>query len=87
MTVVRKLVDPHTTKVGAALETMLKKNRAGRIPSLIFIAEEIGNPNPLYGIVGRFRAEPLRAIGHLAVMKAKVTEFAADSAPDLNDHN
>lgn len=80
---VRKFVDPHTKKVAAALEIMIQKNKAGRLPSLLFIAEEVGNPMPLYGIVGRFRSDPTRAIGHLAIMKQKVTLFAAEGSPDI----
>lgn len=84
MAVVRNIADPHVKKVAAALEIMMKKNREGRLPSLIFIAEETGNPQPLYGIVGRFRSDPARAIGHLAIMRDKVTDFAADMAPDID---
>lgn len=84
MAVVR-ISDPHGKRVAAALEVMLRKNREGRLPSLLFIAEEVGKTQPVYGIVGRFRADPARAIGHLAIMKAKVTDFAADSAPEIRD--
>ena len=72
------------TKVEAVLEDMLARTKEGRLPALLFIAEEIGR-QPVYGIVGRFRADPARAIGHLAIMKAKVIDFAADEAPDLED--
>lgn len=82
MEVVR-INDPHHERVGEALEIMMKKHKAGRLPSLVFIAEEIGNPQPIYGIVGRFRSDPARAIGHLAIMHDKVTDFAADTTPDL----
>lgn len=61
----------------------MAKNQAGRLPSLLFIGEEIGNPDPLYGLVGRFRTDPHRAIGQMAVMKRKLILFAADSAPDI----
>lgn len=63
----------------------MKKNQEGRLPALLFIGEEVGNPQPLYGIVGRFRADPARAIGLLAVMKRKVTDYAADLAPDIEE--
>lgn len=53
------------------------------MPSFLFIAEELGRNEPRYGIVGRLRADPLKAIGHLAVMKTKVTDYAADLAPDI----
>jgi hypothetical protein len=63
---------------------MLARTKEGRLPSLLFVAEEIGRA-PVYGLVGRFRADPARAIGHLAIMKAKVIDFAADEAPDIED--
>ena len=81
---VRRIEDPHIRKVAAVLESMLEKTRAGRMPSLIFITEEAGR-EPRYGIVGRFRADPAKAIGHLAIMKAKMTDFAALRAADLDD--
>jgi hypothetical protein len=62
---------------------MVRKHRAGRLPSLIVIGEEVGNPQPIYAIVGRFRADPARAIGHLAIMQAKVTDFASSQSPDI----
>lgn len=80
---VRQLPDPHREKVEAALLMMLKRTREGRIPSFLFIAEQVGSSQPLYGIVGRFRDDPARAIGYLAIMKEKVTAYAADLAPDL----
>lgn len=83
MGVVRKITDRHARAVKEALEVMMRKNRLGRIPAFLFIAEEIGNPHPLLGMVGRFRTDPSRAIGHLAVMKAKVIELAANDAPDV----
>lgn len=82
MNEVRRIADPHGMKVTAVLEALLKKARDGRLPSFTFVAEELGNPNPLYGVVGRHRTEPARAIGPLAVMKAKLIELATDSAPD-----
>lgn len=85
MAVVKGINDPHVRRVAAALELMMRKNKDGRLPSLLFIAEEIGNPQPVYGIVGRFRADPARAIGHLAIMKEKVIDFAADQAPGIDD--
>lgn len=84
MSDVRNITDPHHAKVGEALDLMVRKHRAGRLPSLILIGEEIGNSQPIYAIVGRFRADPSRAIGHLAIMKAKVTEFASSQLPDFD---
>jgi hypothetical protein len=81
----RSISGPHATKVGEALELMMKKHKAGRLPALLFIAEEIGNPHPIYGIVGRFRDDPAKAIGHLAIMEKKVRDFAAELAPDIED--
>ena len=72
-------------KIGLALEVLLRKHGAGRLHSLMFIAEEIGNPKPMYAIAGRFRDDPTKAIGHLAIMKEKVTEYAADLAPDIKE--
>lgn len=80
---VRTINAQHEEKVAAALEAMLKKVRAGRMPSLLFIAEEVGRSKPVYGMVGRFRADPARALGHLAIMKVKVTEYAADESPSI----
>lgn len=83
MGVVRKINDRHTRAVAEVLEVMMRKTASGRIPALLIIAEEVGNPRPLFGMVGRFRADPTRAIGHLAVMKSKITELAANEAPDV----
>lgn len=85
MGVVRKLTDPNNKRVGVALEILMAKHKAGRLPALLFIGEELGSSKPLYGMVGRFRTDPTRAIGHLAVVKRKVTEIAADHAPDVDD--
>lgn len=63
----------------------MAKHRAGKLPSLLFIGEELGSSRPLYGMVGRFRADPTRAIGHLAVVKRKVTEIAAEHGPEVQD--
>lgn len=85
MGVVRKFRDPNGERVGVALEILMAKHKAGKLPALLFIGEELGTARPLYGMVGRFRADPTRAIGHLAVVKRKVTEIAADHAPDVDD--
>lgn len=85
MAVVRRFVDPHAKLVGEALEILMKKHREGRLPSFLFITEEVGNPKPLYGLVGRFRSDPAKAIGHLNIMREKVTDFAASQAADLDD--
>lgn len=82
---VRNISDPHNAKVGRALELMMEKHRAGRLPSLILIGEEIGNPQPVFGVVGRARADPARAIGHVAVLKRKLVDFAASQAPDIEE--
>lgn len=85
MAVVRRIGEAHQRNVAEMLEIMMKKNAAGRLPSLIVIGEEIGNPRPLYGMVGRVRSDPERAIGLLAVVQRKVTEYAAELTPDLDD--
>lgn len=82
---VRQIGDPHGKKVAAVLEAMLEKTRAGKMPSLIFITEEAGR-QPRYGMVGRIRSDPAKVIGHLAVMKRKMIDLAADEAPDLTDN-
>lgn len=82
---VRKFADPHAGKVTAVLEALLKKARAGRLPSFSFVAEELGNPEALYGVVGRHRSDPSRAIGPLSVMKAKLIELATAKAADPTD--
>jgi hypothetical protein len=85
MGVVRKFSDPHNTRVGVALEILMEKHKAGKLPALLFIGEELGSARPLYGMVGRFRTDPTRAIGHLAVVKRKVTEIAAEHGPEVED--
>lgn len=84
MTAVRKIADAHTRKVAEALEILVKMNNEGRLPSLLFICEEVGSATPLYGMVGRFRSDPVRAIGHLAVVKRRVLGLAA-AKPFLED--
>jgi hypothetical protein len=85
MRVVRSIGEAHQKIVAEMLEVMMAKNAAGRLPSLIVIGEEVGNPRPLYGVVGRVRSDPERAIGLLAVVKQKLTEYAADMAPDVDE--
>jgi hypothetical protein len=87
MAVVQRIADAHGKKVEEALQVMLKKNREGRLSSLLFIAEEIGTDAPIYGLVGRFRREPSRAIGHLAILKVKLAAYAAESMPDLEENS
>lgn len=82
---IRQINDPHTSKVVAVIEDMLEMAKEGRMPSLLFIIEETGRSQPHYGIVGRYRSDPAPAIGHLAIMKAKVTDFAADRHEGLGD--
>jgi hypothetical protein len=81
---IAKFDNPHAEKVAAVLEEMLKRTRAGKMPSLLFIAEEVGR-EPRYGLVGRFRSDPAKALGHVTVMKEKLTDFAADHAPDIEE--
>jgi hypothetical protein len=69
--------------VVAVLEEMLVKARAGKAPGLLFVMEESGRKEPRYCVVGRFRADPARALGHVVVMKQKLTDFAADQAPEI----
>lgn len=82
---VREFRNPQVERVAAVLEELLKRARAGRLPTFLYIAEEIGMAAPRYGMVGRFRADPAKAIGHLAIMQEKVTDFAASQAADLED--
>lgn len=81
----RRITDPHAGRVAAVLRKWLEKAEAGQVPSVMVIAEEVGTAQPIYNIEGRFRSDPARAIGPLAVMKAKVTDFAADLAPDFSE--
>lgn len=80
-----RIGDSNAAKVAAVLEEMLKMNKAGRMPALLFIAEDSGRRQPRYGVVGRFRGDLVKALGHVVVMKEKLANLAADEAPDL-DH-
>lgn len=80
---VRRIENPHAKKVVAVLEGMLERARAGFIPGLLFVAEDTGRPDSRYGIVGRFRSDPAKALGHALVLKEKLTDFAAEEAPDF----
>lgn len=82
---VRRIEDRNVAKVAAVLEEMLAMTRRGLMPSLLFITEDAGRGAPRYGVVGRFRADPVKALGHLAVMKEKLADFAASHAPDIED--
>lgn len=73
---VRRINEPHARKVAAVLEVLLRKANAGRLSSFLFIGEEDGK-GWLDGIVGRSRGDPHKIIGHLEVMKAKLTAYAA----------
>lgn len=84
MAVVRRIGDAQGKRVEAALELMLKKCRAGTLPSLIIVGEETGAMQPLMAVVGRYRSDPARAVGHVAIMKKKLIAWAADLAPDLD---
>jgi hypothetical protein len=80
--VVKNINDPHAQRVVAVLEVLLKKARAGQLPSFGFFGEETGRRQPIDGVVGRFRQDPHRIIGHLEVMKAKLTDAAVERAYD-----
>lgn len=82
---VRNINEPHARKVAAVLRELLRKADAGRLSSLEFIAEEEGRKQPLEGIVGRFRQDPHRVIGHLEVMKTKLAGFAVEQEQDFED--
>ena len=81
----RSINDPHARRVVAMLRAWLAKAEAGRVPSVALIAEELGAAQPTFNIAGRYRADPARAIGPLAVMTRKVTDFAAERAPDFEE--
>lgn len=82
---VRRIEDPHAKKVAEVLEAMLVRAKAGRVPSLLVIMEEGGSSKPRYCVVGRFRADPARALGHVTVMREKLTELAFDQAPEIEE--
>lgn len=76
-----RINDPHAARVVAVLRKWLAKAESGEVPSVLLIAEEVGQKQPVFNIAGRFRADPSRAIGPLAVAKLKVTDYAADLSP------
>lgn len=55
---------------------------AGRLYSLIFIAEQDGRQKALSGITGRLRSDPLTSIGHLQVMQYKLASFVVEKEED-----
>lgn len=82
-----RIGDSNTAKVAAVLEEMLEMTKAGRMPSLLFIAEDSDRGEPRYGVVGRFRGDLVKALGHMVVMKEKLADLAADETPDLDHLN
>jgi hypothetical protein len=73
---VAKIGAAHAPRVAAVLEELLAQARAGELISLAFLAETTGR-EPIAGIVGRYREEPTRALGEMAIMKAKLARYAA----------
>lgn len=76
MAAVQKIAAVHTNKIVAVLKDLLQRAEADELTSFAFLAEVADRPEPLLGVVGRYREQPTRLIGELSVMKVKMTKFA-----------
>jgi hypothetical protein len=79
---VTKLAEVRAQKVVDVLEALLDRAHAGELISLAFLAEQTDG-DPISGLVGRYRAEPERALGELSVMKTRLAGYVASQRDDL----
>jgi hypothetical protein len=82
MNAVTKITSAHQTKIVAVLEDLLERAAAGELTSLAYIAEELELRESLMGVVGRYRDEPVRLLGEMSVMKAKLAQYAHQRRSD-----
>lgn len=76
MHLVQRITATHGRKIVAVLEDLLDRARGGQLTSLAYVAEELDQGDSLLGVVGRFRDEPTKLIGELAVMNVKLAKYA-----------
>jgi len=67
---------PHAEKVAEMLGALHTEGKEGTYISFMFVAERLDGSTAC-GIVGRYRREPIRCLGELVVMKARLAHFAA----------
>lgn len=72
---VRRINGPHEKKVVAVIEELLDFARTHGVIAFQFVAEVPGRRTPLEGVVGRYRADPARLIGELAVVKSNLVQM------------
>lgn len=59
-----------------ALETMLALAKAGEVMGLMYSADLKGDSQrPMHGLCGSYRREPLRALGVLLALKARLVKL------------
>lgn len=77
-----KLEDVHRRAVAEVVDDIANFVRTEGASSLIFLIESPRRRRSLTGVVGRFRADPRRAIGELAVLKSELVQFASNEFTD-----
>lgn len=72
---IHRITEANERKVEATIEELLRASQEHGFSSFMFIAEGRGRAR-FEGVVGRFRQEPLRAIGWLTLIKVKLAKLA-----------
>lgn len=75
---VTKISAAHGPKVVEVLEELLVLAHRGELVSMAFLAEQLGLQEPVCGVVGRYRDDPAKLLGEMAVMKTQLARFAAE---------
>lgn len=70
------IVAPHAERVAEALDALHAEGHEGKYISFMFVMER-PDGSTTCGVTGRYRNDPLRALGELSVMKTRLAHFAA----------
>jgi hypothetical protein len=63
---------------------LLERLESGRLASLMFVAEDLDEPEPVAGLAGRYKADPAKALGELAVLQTRLARHIANRRSDLD---
>lgn len=77
----------HPENVRRAVLRLLERADKGRLVSLMYVAEDLDEDEPVAALSGRYKADPAKALGELAVMKVRLARHIANrrSEPDFAD--
>lgn len=75
---------PHSESVRKAVERLLERLDSGRLVALMFVVEDLDEDEPVAGMAGRYRADPAKALGELAVMQTRLSRHIANQRSELD---